>query len=183
MQEEPVRAEGPDTVAFEQTFARFFEALQAADTAALNGFVSAEHGLWLIEQPGALPSYTHFANIQAVQREYGQRPFTSLAQEVQKCKLKQREQLPGFNCANMEGGATGFAEDGCFYTTDTEEFQNTEMWQYANLTDAQTARIQELQQQVLVTVLHTASSYRFHFGYRNGRWQLLFADLRIPCSA
>ncbi len=186
VQEEPQRAEQPetpDTAAFAAAFNQFFNALQSGDTAALNSFVGAEHGLWLIEQPGAVPAYSHFRSIEQVQRKYQQRPFTSINQEVKACQLQHRDTFPGFNCADMDGGATGFAEDGCFYTFSTSGFQSTDMWQYAELSEQQAQQVQELQQQVEATVLHTGTSYRFHFGYRHGRWLLLFADLRVPCSA
>ncbi|OKL42112.1 hypothetical protein [Pontibacter flavimaris] len=186
VQEEPQPASqpaDPDTAAFADAFNQFFSALQAGDTAALNRFVEADQGLWLIEQPGAMPAYSHFTSIQQVQREYQQRPFTSINQEVKACQLEHRDTFPGFDCADMDGGSTGFAEDGCFYTFKTANFQHTDMWQYADLSEQQAQQVQELQQQVQATVLHTGTSYRFHFGYRNGRWLLLFADLRVPCSA
>ncbi|ARS36477.1 hypothetical protein [Pontibacter actiniarum] len=186
VQEEPVRQQNtaaPDTAAFQQAFDQFFNALQSGDTAALNAFIDPEQGLWLIEQPGALPSYTHFSKVQEVKRQYQQRPFTSINQQLKQCQLQQREAFPEFDCADMDQGASGYAEDGCFYTTNTSGFQNSDMWQYANLTEQQAQQVQEMQQQVEATVLHTGTSYRFHFGYRNGRWRLLFADLRVPCSA
>ncbi|TPE43895.1 hypothetical protein [Pontibacter mangrovi] len=181
---ESPHASGPDTAAFTQAFNRFFSALQAGDTAALEEeFVDAGKGLWLIEQPGALPAYHQFRSIKEVQREYQQRPFTSISQEMQECLLQRREAFPAFDCAAMDGGATGFSEDGCFYTFNTADFQRTDMWKYASLSEQEARQVQELQQQVQATVLHTGTSYRFHFGYRNGRWLLLFADLRVPCSA
>lgn len=173
-----------DSVTFEEAFNRFFQALQTKDTAALNSFIDAQQGFWLIEQPGAVPSYTHYKNVQNVKRQHPNQAFTSITERVEQCQLQQRETFPSFSCADMDGGASGYAEDGCFYSTNTSEFQNTDMWQYdASLSEQQARQVQELQQQVDVTVLHTLSSYRFHFGYRNGRWQLLFADLRVPCSA
>ncbi len=182
-EEPPQEAEAMDTASFEQAFGRFFGALQAGDTAALNQFVDAEQGLWLIEQPGAVPAYSHFRTIQQVQRKYQQQPFISINQQVKECQLQQRDVFPEFDCADMDQGATGFAEDGCFYTFETASFQSTDMWQYADLSEQQAQQVQEMQQQVQATVLHTGSSFRFHFGYRNGQWHLLFADLRVPCSA
>lgn len=181
--QEEARPAIPDSASFAEEFNRFFNALQAGDTAALNNFIHAQSGIWLIEQPGAMPAYSHFKSIQEVQRNYQQRPFTSINQEVKVCELQHREAFPAFDCADMDGGATGFTEDGCFYTFSTSSFQTTTMWQYANLSEQQAQQVQQLQEQVQATVLHTATAYRFHFGFRNGRWLLLFADLRIPCSA
>ncbi|MCJ8165550.1 hypothetical protein MKJ04_11930 [Pontibacter sp. E15-1] len=186
VQEEPNRKGEPtmpDTSRFEEDFTDFLHALQSGDTAALNGFVSAQTGFWLIEQPGALPAYTHYTAVQDVRRSYQQLPFTSISRDMGRCDLLPRQVLPEFDCGAMDGTASGYTEDGCFYTSNTAGFRNTDMWQYASLTDQQAEQVQELQQQVAITVLHTASYFRFHFGYRKGRWQLLFADLRIPCSA
>lgn len=173
----------PNTATFRETFDQFFNALQSGDTAALNSFIDAQQGFWLIEQPGAVPSYTHYPNVQSVQRQHPKQAFTSINERIEQCQLQQRQAFPSFSCADMDGVASGYAEDGCFYSTNTSEFQNTDMWKYASLSEQQARQVQELQQQVDMTVLHTLSSYRFHFGYRNGRWILLFADLRVPCSA
>ncbi|MDX5437960.1 MAG: hypothetical protein LPK03_12235 [Pontibacter sp.] len=187
VQEEPVRrgaiSTAHDTASFREAFNQFFNALQSGDTAALNNFVDAQQGFWLIEQPGAVPSYTHFNNIQSVKRQHPQSSFISIRERMEQCQLQQRQDFPKFNCADMDGAATGFEEDGCFYSTSTAAFRNADMWKYADLNEQQAAQIQQLQQQIEATVLHTSSSFKFHFGYRNGRWQLLFADLRVPCSA
>ena len=185
VQEEPQRKEntpGSDTMSFEVAFGKFFNALQAGDTVALNLFIHPQLGLWLIEQPGAVPAYTHFRSIQAVRRSYQNYPFTSIREQMQECALQERQEFPPFNCAWMDRGRSGYAEDGCFYHN-TTDFKTTDMWQYANLEPQQEQHVQQMQQQVQKTVLHTPSSYRFHFAHDGERWRLLFADLRVPCSA
>ncbi len=172
-----------DTTDFTIAFALFTDALRSENTAALNTFIDRQSGFWLIEQPGAVPAYTHYTSVQEVKRSYQQLPFTSINQEISTCHLQHRETLPGFDCGVMDGNASGYTEDGCFYTHNTTSFRNTTMWQYASLTEQQGQEVQKLQQQVTRTVLHTASNFRFHFGYLQGHWRLLFADLRIPCSA
>ncbi|GAB3529387.1 hypothetical protein GCM10027443_08600 [Pontibacter brevis] len=185
VQEEPQRREdtpGRDTMSFEVAFEHFFRALQAGDTVGLNQFVSPRLGVWLIEQPGAVPAYSHFRSIQAVQRSYQNQPFTSVREQMQECDLQERQEFPKFDCAWMDRGRTGFAEDGCFFRN-TTDFKNTDMWRYANLTPQQEEQVQQMQQQVQKTVLHTHSSFRFYFAHDGERWRLLFADLRMPCSA
>ncbi|WP_162055072.1 hypothetical protein [Pontibacter pamirensis] len=185
VQEEPQRKEetpGTDTMSFEVAFERFFRALQTRDTVGLNQFVSPEQGIWLIEQPGAVPAYTHFQNIQVVQRSYQNLPFTSIKEQMQECDLQEQQEFPEFNCAWMDRGRSGFAEDGCFYKNATD-FKKSDMWKYASLEEQQEEDIQHMQQQVQKTVLHTRTSYRFHFAHDGEKWRLLFADLRVPCSA
>ena len=185
VQEEPQRKEntpGSDTISFEVAFEHFFRALQAGDTVALNQFISPQQGFWLIEQPGAVPAYTHFRSIQDVQRSYQNQPFTSIKNQIQECELQERQEFPEFDCAWMDRGRTGYAADGCFYKN-TTDFKSSDMWQYASLEKQQEKHVQQMQQQVQKTVLHTRSSYRFHFAHDGERWRLFFADLRVPCSA
>lgn len=185
VQEEPQRKEdtpGADTMSFEVAFELFFRALQAGDTVALNQFVSPRQGFWLIEQPGAVPAYTHFQSIQEVQRSYQNQPFVSIKDQMQECALQERQEFPEFNCAWMDRGRTGYAADGCFYKN-TTDFKSSDMWKYASLDGEQEKNVQQMQQQVQKTVLHTRSYYRFHFAHDGEKWRLLFADLRMPCSA
>ncbi|MDX5420777.1 MAG: hypothetical protein LPK07_02565 [Hymenobacteraceae bacterium] len=171
-----------DTISFEAAFSRFMTALQAGDTVSLNQYIHPEYGLWLIEQPGAVPAFSHFRRIQEVKRNYQNRPFSSINTEVRNCDLQQRNNFPEFDCAWMDQGKSGYAEDGCFYST-SPSFINSDMWKYASLSEQQQQLVQRAQKQVQITVLHTRSSYQFHFNHDGERWRLLFADLRIPCSA
>ena len=148
----------------------------------LNQFISPQQGFWLIEQPGAVPAYTHFQSIQEVQRSYQNQPFTSIKEQMKECNLQERQEFPQFDCAWMDRGRTGYAEDGCFYKN-TTNFKTSDMWKYASLEKQQEEQVQKMQQQVQKTVLHTRSSYRFHFAHDGEKWRLLFADLRVPCSA
>lgn len=170
-----------DTADFKQAFGDFFAALQHSDTAALNQFIHPEHGLWVIEQPGALPKITQVQRIQTFKRVFKDRSFFSVAQEVAQCELSE-EKLPSFDCAAMEGGNTGFAKDGCF-VWDAANFKESGYWNYASLTQNQLQSIHNALPLVQKTVLHTASSFEFHFGYLDGQWYLLFAKLIYPCSA
>ncbi|WP_242916184.1 hypothetical protein [Pontibacter liquoris] len=170
-----------DTVAFEEAFGRFFAALQTQDTALLNTFISPKEGFWLIEQPGAVPAYSHYIRVQDVKRQYQGQPFVSIAAQMQTCAL-QRHPFPAFDCAGTDNGGSGYAEDGCFYTSGAA-FRQNDMWKYASLPHQQEQQVQQLQQRVLRSVLHTYTSFRFHFGYDGSQWQLLFVDLRVPCSA
>jgi len=184
VQDEPLRKEennATDSVNFEAAFEDFSAALQAHDIAALNTFVDPQQGFWLIDQPGAVPAYTHYDRVQEVKRTYQGQPFVSIAAQMQTCNLQARN-FPKFDCAMTDNGGSGYAEDGCFYTSGSA-FRENDMWQYASLNKQQEKQVQELQGQVRQSVLHTYSSYRFHFGYRNGHWRLYFADLRVPCSA
>lgn len=180
LQEEPVQK---DTTAFADAFKEFFSALQAADTAALNQFIHPQLGIWLIEQPGAVPKMTHVKDINAFKREYQERSFFTVAQEMKECNLSE-EPFPTFDCADMnyEAGATGYSKDGCFVWK-PDNFQKSGYWDYASLTPSQIEQIKAVLPLVRRSVLHTNTSFEFHFGFIDQQWRLLFAKLIYPCSA
>ncbi|SFG48319.1 hypothetical protein [Pontibacter chinhatensis] len=168
---------------FEQAFNQFFSALQAADTAALNQFLHPKYGLWVIEQPGAVPKMTFVRNISSFKRAFQDRSFLTVKDEVKTCDLQQ-ESWPTFNCADMdyEAGKSGYSKDGCF-AAGPGPFVKSGYWNYADLPPAQLKQVEATLPLVQQSVLHTATSFEFHFGFVEGRWYLLFAKLIYPCSA
>ena len=174
-------ATATDTTEFKEAFARFFTALQAADTATLQQFIHPEQGLWVIEQPGAMPKMTHVRHISRFKREYQDRSFLTVKDEVQQCNLAE-EPFPKFDCADMEGGKTGYSKDGCF-AWKADKFRQSGYWNYASLPEEQIRQIKNTLPLVQKSVLHTKTSFEFHFGYLDGHWHLLFAKLIYPCSA
>lgn len=186
MQEEPLRKETTsttDTLAFKPAFNQFLTALQASDTATINRFIHPKYGLWVIEQPGALPKMTHVSNINAFKREYQDRSFFTVREEVKSCNLKE-EVWPTFDCAHMDYDArkSGYSKDGCF-AWKPDKFKSSAYWDYASLQPAQIQRIKSVLPLVQKSVLHTPTSFEFHFGFVDGNWRLLFTKLIYPCSA
>ena len=168
---------------FKEAFGSFFDAVQQSDTAVINRFIHPKYNLWIIEQPGALPKMTQVARIQNFGREYQNRSFFTIAEEMQACKLTE-EPLPDFDCADMnyDEGKSGYSKDGCF-AWNADKFRKSGYWNYASLSDAEIQRIEQTLPYVQKTVLHTNTSFEFHFGQINGQWYLLFAKLIYPCSA
>ncbi|MHA6246896.1 hypothetical protein ACXYMU_03090 [Pontibacter sp. CAU 1760] len=173
----------PDTALFRQAFNQFFHALQTADTTLLNQFIHPEQGVWLIEQPGAMPKMTHVRDLRNFKREYQDRSFFTVAKEMQVCRLKQ-EPFPTFDCGDMdyEKGQSGYSKEGCF-AWKPDKFQKSGYWDYASLSPDQLQHIHALLPHLQRSVLHTDTSFEFHFGYLDGSWYLLFAKLIYPCSA
>ena len=186
VQEEPHRKNNnpdPDTLSFNVAFSQFFTAIQASDTATIDQFIHPKYGLWVIEQPGALPKMTYVTNITNFRREYQDRSFFTVREEVKECDLKE-EVWPTFDCADMdyEKKTSGYTKDGCF-VSGPGKFQKTGYWDYASLSDSEIASIKSTLPFVQRSVLHTATSFEFHFGYIDGHWRLLFTKLIYPCSA
>ncbi|TXK20946.1 hypothetical protein FVR03_23915 [Pontibacter qinzhouensis] len=173
---------GTDTMSFATAFSHFFDALQASDTLTLQHYIDPENGLWVIEQPGAMPKMTHVQDLKTFRREYQQRSFFTIKTELPTCELQQ-EPFPNFDCAAMDQGRSGYTKDGCFASPDATAFQKTNIWDHASLTGTELRQVHATLPLLHHSVLHTQSSFRFHFGFSKGRWHLYFADLRIPCSA
>ncbi|WP_439880315.1 hypothetical protein ACSX1A_14260 [Pontibacter sp. MBLB2868] len=172
-----------DSTDFEAAFNNFFQALQTGDTAAINTFIHPDFGLWVIEQPGAVPKMTFVTDITDFKREYQNRSFFTIAEEMKACDL-QEEAFPTFSCADVdyEAGKSGYSKEGCFVWK-PEKFQKSGYWNYASLPMQDIKRIQTTLPRVQKSVLHTNTSFEFHFGYIQGHWRLLFAKLIYPCSA
>jgi hypothetical protein len=186
VQEEHLRrgnTPGLDTMRFETAFALFLKALQASDTMTINEFIQPDYGVWFIEQPGAMPRMTHVTDIRHFKREYQDRSFFTVQEEVKSCDL-QEEVWPTFDCADMnyDAGKTGYSKDGCF-VWQPDKFRESGYWDYASLPEAEIRKIKVMLPLVQRSVLHTATSFEFHFGHVDGQWRLLFAKLIYPCSA
>ncbi len=168
---------------FQYAFNQFFGALHKSDTVALNKFIHPGYGLWVIEQPGALPKMTQVFDIRKFGREYQNRSFFTVASEVKQCDLS-KEPLPTFDCGDMDydAGKSGYSKDGCF-AWEADKFKKTGYWDYASLTQEQIQSINAILPLVQQTVLHTDTSFEFHFGKIENQWYLLFAKLIYPCSA
>ncbi len=172
-----------DSTNFTAAFNHFLAAVQASDAETINDFIHPDYGLWIIEQPGAVPKMSLVENINNFKREFQGRSFFTIKDEVKTCNLQQ-ETWPTFDCADMnyDAGQSGYSKDGCF-VSGPEKFQKSGYWNYADLPLAQVKRIQTTLPRVQKSVLHTATSFEFHFGYIDNRWNLLFAKLIYPCSA
>ncbi|WP_187261078.1 hypothetical protein [Pontibacter beigongshangensis] len=172
---------GPDTMSFVTAFSHFYDALQASDTLKLQQHLDPEKGLWIIEQPGAMPKMTYVQDLTRFRRDFQQRSFFSIKNELTTCELE-LEPFPAFDCGAMDQGSSGYAKDGCF-ASDASALRQSGIWDHASLSEAELRQVQAMLPLLQHSVLHTASSYRFHFGFDKGRWYVYFIDLRIPCSA
>ena len=186
VQDEHIRRESApsqDSLPFEQAFSLFLSALQTADTTVVNQFIHPDHGLWIIEQPGAMPKMTRVTDIRDFRREFQGRSFFTIRDEVKICDLRE-EAWPTFDCADMnyDQGQSGYSKEGCF-VSDAAKFRKSGYWDYASLSDTDIKQIKASLPVLQKSVLHTGTSFEFHFGTVDGQWRLLFAKLIYPCSA
>lgn len=166
---------------FAKIFFDFQSAVYNEDAAAFNNYIDPELGLYIIENPGAMPKMTFVKDISTFKREFQGASFFTIKERLQTCELKE-ESLPTFTCGSEIKPEGGYSKEGCF-AGDADEFRKNEIYKHASLPDTEVSHIEKMLTLVRKTVVQTESSYRFHFGFINGRWKILFIDLRIPCSA
>jgi hypothetical protein len=151
------------------------------DVQGVNAFIDPDLGVFIIENPGAMPKMTFVKDINGFKREFRGESFFTIKERLQACDLKE-ESLPSFSCEGENGSGKGYSKEGCFSGEDPQ-FEKSEIYKYASLQPEELKQAEKMMKLIKTSVLQTSSSYRFHFGYINSQWRLLFIDLRIPCSA
>jgi len=129
----------------------------------INQFIYPETGLWLIQTPGAVPNMT---NTSQVDKNF---PVDFSAAK--------NEELPKVNCDTK----SFWAKDGCFIQQ-VNMFKDEKIWTYCGLSKEDEAKIEKLAQAISLTVVNTSLSARYYFAQINGKWYLIFVDLRKPCA-
>lgn len=129
----------------------------------VNQFINPESGLWLIQTPGAVPNMT---NTPHVDKNF---PVDFSAAK--------NEELPKVNCDTK----SFWTKEGCF-VQQVNNFNDEKIWTYCGLKKEDEAKIEKLSQAVSLTVINTSLHARYYFSQINGKWYLIFVDLRKPCA-
>ena len=141
----------------------FISVLKTINISNINQYIHPEKGLWLIQSNGAMPSMT---NTSQVDKNFPV-DFSSCVQE----------ELPKINCDTK----TFWTKDGCFLQQENT-FKDEKIWQYVrDKIDA--SKIEERANSIQWTVINTSLYAKYYFTQIDGKWYLLFADLRKPCEA
>ena len=161
-------------------------ALRGHDAEVLNQLIDPEFGLWILEQPGAMPLVTRVAEVDAFRRANQNLSLFSLDKQLMTCpQLRVLQQLPEADCGLQTKQNAGFAQSGCFAGPATA-FRTLDLWPSATVKGGTAAQGKAAQGRTVRTVLQTRTGFRFHFAKSagaGGRWRLIFIDLRRPCIA
>ena len=130
----------------------------------INQFIHPEKGLWLIQSAGAMPSMVHTTQVD----KNSPIDFSKCMEDV----------LPKVDCNSK----TLWTKEGCFIQQ-VNTFADEKLWSYCNLSKEDEAKVTELAKTVSYTVINTSFPARYYFAQIDGKWYLVFADLREPCSA
>ena len=159
-------------------------ALRGHDAIVLNQLIDPEFGLWILEQPGAVPLVTRVAEVGAFRRANQNLPLFSLDKQLMTCpQLQSLARLPKADCGLQTKRNAGFAQQGCF-TGPATAFRALDFWPSATVKGGTAAQGKAAQGRTGRTVLQTRTGFRFHFAKSagvGGRWRLIFIDLREPC--
>jgi len=161
-------------------------ALRTRDAAALTQLIDPAVGLWVLEQPGAVPAVTRITNLSSFRRSYQGLPLVSVGAQLMNCpQLRALPALPDAACGLQTEQNAGFALSGCL-SGPASSFRQMDLWPYASVKGGTAAQGQAAQRRCTHTVLQTQTGFRFHFAQPatpGGRWHLIFIDLRTPCIA
>lgn len=164
-------------------FLRWTDALRAADTAAVNAFISPRHGLWVLEQPGALPLLTRVTDTRQLRRSHQSSSLFSLSSELMPClRPEPVDTLPTATCDGAPGNEAGFRRTGCLLGP-ARPAALKPFWDHATLRGGTAGQGRAALAGSRYAVLQTATGYRFFWAREAGQWRLVLLDLRVPCSA
>lgn len=130
----------------------------------INTHIHPQKGLWLIQSFGAMPEMT---NITQVDKNF---PI-----DFSDCKA---EILPKVNCESK----SFWTKEGCFIQ-EINSFKDEKIWEFTSLDKNSKEIINQSSKLISFTAINTSLNARYYFAIINGKWYLLFADLRAPCSA
>lgn len=171
----------PDNTDFKEAFSNFHLAILNQDSVALQKFIDPVRGVYIIEVPGAVPHFTKLNYISGFKRSYLNRPFFSIREDLKETSVLE-EGLPKHSCDKISKTRSGYEKEGLFVGS-PQGFIKSTMWKNTDLNKTSKQNIEKVVPFLSRTVIHTASSFKFHFGQVNGQWKIFFIDLSVPCSA
>ncbi len=142
----------------------FVSVVKGITISNINQFINKENGLWLIQSSGAMPN---MSNTSQVDKNFPV-DFTSVKNEA----------LPVVNCDSK----TVWSKEGCF-VQQVNTFKDENIWKYCGLSKEDEAKVEKLAQTISFEVINTFLNARYYFSKVDGKWFLVFADLRRPCEA
>lgn len=163
----------------DEKFLQFYEktvaAINTKDTLAFNQLIYANYGLYIIENPGAMPEVTKLYDIKKYKSKITEQHFFNLPFNAI-TMLPIEDTLPKVICA-----AKIYNKEGCFYAK-LNPLNESQLWNYAQLNEKEIQAINAVSTYVQITVINT-KNYTFYFSFIDDKWWLSFIDLRIPCQA
>lgn len=130
----------------------------------INTYIHPQKGLWVIQSSGAMPE---MININQVDKNF---PV-----DFSDCRM---EILPKVNCESK----SFWTKEGCFLQ-EVNSFKDEKIWEFTSLDERLKEVVNESSKLIVLTAINTSLNARYYFTMINGKWYLLFADLRIPCNA
>lgn len=145
-----------EVIGFEQTARRISEAQNSFELT-----ISENFGVYLIEQPGAMPTVKHVYTVEA----------SSFSEAIK------MEALPKVICDE-----TVYDKQGCFAEA-INPLIDSQIWNHTKMNEKEKQAIISLVYSIKYTVIDTENKFTYYFSEIEGEYFLTFIDLRTPCEA
>ena len=142
----------------------FISVLKGINISNINQYIHPKNGLRIINSSGAMPNMTSTSQVD--------KNFP-----VDFSAVKE-EELPKVNCDSK----TFWTKGGCF-SQQVNTFKDEKIWTYCGLSKKDEAKVEETVKTISYTIINTAMNARYYFSQIDGKWYLMFVDLRRPCQA
>ncbi len=123
--------------------------------------ISENYGVYIITQPGAMPSVEHLYELKV----------SKFSSEVI------FEELPKVVCDDQV-----YDKNGCF-AQEKNPLSESQIWNYTKMNEKEKQAIIALVEKIKYTVIDTENKTTYYFSEIDGEWFLTFIDKRVPCEA
>jgi hypothetical protein len=162
----------------DNSFLSCYESLVTAigtnNDSLFNYFINENHGMYVIESNGAMPSMFKIYEIKDIKKSYKKKSINQLLYHQMERPIF--DDLPKVIC-----DTTIYDKQGCF-ASPVNPLDKSRIWNYANLNEKEIQSIEVLAQTIGMTVVNTLN-FTFYFSKIEDKWYLTFLDLRSPCEA
>ena len=144
----------------------FLPVLKGINISNINQFIHPEAGLRIIQSEGAMPRLMKTSQVDK-----------NFPVDFSNCI---EDSIPKIDC----GSKSLWTKEGCFvWKVNGLAAAQVTLWKYCNLSKEEQLEVDTWAPEVSYTAINTVLHARYYFSHINGKWYLLFVDLRRPCSA
>ena len=161
---------------FAMVYQQMVLALASGNVESLNSMIHGSYGCYLIESPGAIPTFTKINNLEILFSKADQ-PILNFGNLAMSTAL-QNESLPVIDCDSPDGF---YSKNGTF-VEDVNALEKGEIWKHIGLSDEDQQSISKSSITVSKTVVNTAG-FTAYFSFIDEVWYITFIDIRVPCTA
>lgn len=163
---------------YEIDFADFYyifsATIESRNYEIFNGFIHQGYGCYVIQSSGAITSIVNVYDVgEFSSEEVSERFFDLSFKEID--HVLSFDSLPNFDCTKNI-----YDKTGCFASR-SNSLADSEIWKKSQLAKDDIEIIQSMVDSVNICVVNTYN-YVYHFSKIEGKWYVVFIDLRMHCT-